>query len=256
MVNLNELRKKYEQINNPGGGGNTDFLSKFFMMEEGTSVVRVLPWKDDSQEFYTETAIHRLDDKNYHCPRVKGGKCPVCDTYYDLWKQINVIGKETPEGKELAELARGIKARKRFYLNVVDRRDEKVKILSVGQKLFGKILDCFFDEDFGDITDLKEGWDFKIVKDTQGQWPNYDKSAPKPKQSEAGTDAETATWMDELHDIHGLVKVADYEELRQMMMSLTGQSEPKTIAEIEATASEEDTTEEDYLSHLKNLKVD
>jgi len=256
MVNLNELRKKYEQINNPGGGGNTDFLSKFFMMEEGTSVVRVLPWKDDSQEFYTETAIHRLDDKNYHCPRVKGGKCPVCDTYYDLWKQINVIGKETPEGKELAELARGIKARKRFYLNVVDRRDEKVKILSVGQKLFGKILDCFFDEDFGDITDLKEGWDFKIVKDTQGQWPNYDKSAPKPKQSEAGTDAETATWMDEIHDIHGLVKVADYEELRQMMMSLTGQSEPKTIAEIEATASEEDTTEEDYLSHLKNLKVD
>ena len=132
MVNLEELRKKYEQINNPGGG-NTDFLSKFFMMDEGTSVVRVLPWKDADSEFYTETAIHRLDEKNYHCPRVKGGKCPVCDTYYDLWKQINAIGKETTEGKELAEVARTIKARKRYYLNVVDRRDEKVKILSVGQ---------------------------------------------------------------------------------------------------------------------------
>jgi hypothetical protein len=173
-----------------------------------------------------------------------------------LWKQINVIGKDSPDGKELAELARSIKARKRFYLNVVDRRDEKVKILSVGQKLFGKVLDCFFDEDFGDISDLKEGWDFKVVKDTQGQWPNYDKSAPKPKQSAAGSDAEIATWMEELHDIHALVKVADYDELKQMMMSLTGKSEPKTIEEIEASEPKEDTTEEDYLSHLKNLKVD
>ena len=255
MVNLNELRKKYEQINNPGSG-NADFLSKFFMMDEGTSVVRVLPWKDENAEFYAETAIHRLDDKNYHCPRVKGDKCPVCDTYYDLWKQINSIGKDSPEGKELQEMARGIKARKRYYLNVVDRRDEKVKILSVGQKLFGKVLDCFFDEDFGDITDLKEGWDFKIVKDTQGQWPNYDKSAPKPKQSGAGSDSEVATWMDELHDIHGLVKIADYDDLKQMMLSLTGAPDPKTIEEIEASAPAETDSDDDYLAHLKNLNVD
>ena len=257
MVNIEQLRKKYEEINNPGGGSSTaDFLEKFFMMEEGTSVVRVLPWRDSDKEFYTETAIHRLNDRNYHCPRIKGDKCPVCDTYYDMWKEINAIGKETPEGKELADIARQIKARKRYYMNVVDRRDSKVKILSVGQKLFGKILDCFFDEDFGDITDLKEGWDFKIVKDTQGQWPNYDKSAPKPKPSTAGTDAETAVWTDELHDIHGLVKVADYEDLKTLMLDLRGvqagaQHVPNTAAQT-APMSEDD----DYMSHLKDLKVD
>ena len=60
MVNINELRKKYEQIQNAQqGGGNSDFLKKFFMMEEGTSVVRVLPGKGED-EFYTETAIHRI----------------------------------------------------------------------------------------------------------------------------------------------------------------------------------------------------
>jgi len=257
MVNIEQLRKKYAEINNPGGsGGNSDFLSKFFMMDEGTSVVRVLPAKEGTDtEFYAETAIHRLNDKNYHCPRVKGGKCPVCDTYYNMWKEINAIGKETPKGKELQDLARQIKSRKRFYMNVVDRRDESVKILSVGQKLFGKVLDCFFDEDFGDITDLKEGWDFKIVKDTQGQWPNYDKSSPKPKQSSAGSDAESAKWMDELHDIHGLVKVADYDELKGMMMELEAASKgthPDVIAAENAPAADDD----DYMSHLKNLKVD
>ena len=255
MVNIDELRKKYAEINNQGGGGNSDFLSKFFMMDEGTSVVRVLPAKDETtQEFYAETAIHRLNDKNYHCPRVKGGKCPVCDTYYNMWKEINSIGKESPKGKELQDLARQIKSRKRYYMNVVDRRDESVKILSVGQKLFGKVLDCFFDEDFGDITDMKEGWDFKIVKDTQGQWPNYDKSAPKPKQSEAGSDAESAKWMDSLHDIHGLVKVADYDELKIMMTELEASVKGPPPETIESTTQAPD--DEDYMAHLKDLKVD
>jgi hypothetical protein len=83
MVNIDELRKKYQEINNPGGANkdNKEFLEKFFMMEEGTSLVRILPGKND-QEFYAETAIHRINDKNYHCPRVKGDKCPVCDTYF------------------------------------------------------------------------------------------------------------------------------------------------------------------------------
>ena len=70
------------------------------------------------------------------------------------------------------------------------------------------------------ITSLEEGWDFKVVKDTQGQWPNYDKSGPKPKQTEAGSQKEQAVWMDELHDIHGLVKVAEYDTLKQMAMEL------------------------------------
>ena len=255
MVNIEQLRKKYQEINNPGSGGNADFLSKFFMMDEGTSVVRVLPSKDEDSEFYAETAIHRLNDKNYHCPRIKGGKCPVCDTYYDMWKEINAIGKETPQGKEMADVARQIKARKRYYLNVVDRRDNSVKILSVGQKLFGKVLDCFFDEDFGDITDLKEGWDFKIVKDTQGQWPNYDKSAPKPKPSSAGSDKENATYMEELHDIHGLVKVADYDELKSMMTELVAANTPaQNNLGTDYQAPKAD--DEDYMSHLKDLKVD
>ncbi len=258
MVNIEQLRKKYQEINNPGGsGGNNDFLSKFFMMDEGTSVVRVLPSKSDDREFYAETAIHRINDKNYHCPRVKDQKCPVCDTYYDLWKEINSIGKDTPQGRELADLARQIKARKRYYMNVVDRRDNSVKILSVGQKLFGKVLDCFFDEDFGDITDLKEGWDFKIVKDTQGQWPNYDKSAPKPKQSSAGSDAENATFMDELHDIHGLVKIAAYDELKNLMLELNAARTGSPLASASETpAPTQSESEDDYMSHLKDLKVD
>ena len=251
MVNLDELRKKYDQIQKAqsGGGGNDDFLKKFFMMEEGTSLIRVLPSPEGTeQEFYAETAIHRINDRNYHCPRVKGHDCPVCDLYYRLWKV------EGPMKDEAQDLARQIKPRKRYYMNVVDRRDESVKILSMGMKLFGKILDCFFDEDYGDITHLTEGWDFKVVKDTQGQWPNYDKSAPKPKQTAAGSDKQIAEWMDELHDIHGLVKLPEYDELKNLAMEMETLVTGRPTGNVSTPAASDDEGDEDYIAHLKSLK--
>ena len=221
------------------------------MMDEGTSIIRVLPSPEGTeQEFYAETAIHRINDKNYHCPRVKGHDCPICDLYYKLWKV------EGPMKDEAQDLARQIKPRKRYYMNVVDRRDESVKILSMGMKLFGKILDCFFDEDYGDITDLQEGWDFKVVKDTQGQWPSYDKSAPKPKQSAAGSGKQIAEWMDELHDIHGLVKLPEYDELKKLALEMESivmdRPSPQTFSADESSDEDGD----DYIAHLRNLKND
>jgi len=245
MVNIEELRKKYNQINKaPGSGDSADFLKKFLMMEEGTTQVRVLPGKTEEDNFYAETGIHRINDKNHHCPKVQGNECPLCDLSFKLWN--------TKDEGNMA-IARQIKARKRFYLNAVERESGDVKILSVGIKLFSKILDCFFDDDYGDITHLETGNDFKIVKDKSGEWPNYDKSAPKPTKSEAGTDQEVAVWMDTLHDIHGLVKVATYEDLKTMAMEITGDdivAQTKQVADV-VTSSEEG---DDYLAHLKGLK--
>jgi len=245
MVNLDELRKKYEEVTQQNsGGGKNDFLSKFLITKEGTSLVRLLPAKSEDENFYAETAIHRLESdgqfKNYHCPRVKGDKCPLCDLYYGLWKT---------DSESNHNLARSIKARKRYYLNAVERETGEVKILSIGMKLFGKILDCFFDDDYGDITDLKEGFDFKVVKDTNGAFPNYDKSAPKPRPSEAGSDAEVAKWMDSLHDIQNLVKIAEYDELKQLAMGIEMGAEGMG----NSSQSSKSQGDDDYLSHLKNL---
>ena len=243
MVNIDELRKKYNQLNRVPSEANSEFLKKFLMMEEGITAVRVLPWKDDSAEFYAETAIHRIDGRNHHCPKVKGDPCPLCEFGWEMWNT-----KETDK----QEIARQVRAHKRFYLNAVERETGEVKILSMGIKLFSKILDCFFDEDYGDITNLKEGHDFKIVKDNQGQWPNYDKSAPKPTKTPAGSDAETAQWMDELHDIHNLVKVASCEDLKEIVLNVTGEQEAaKPVAA--ATQPTNDDDDGDYLSHLKGL---
>ena len=140
-----------------------------------------------------------------------------------------------------------IKPRARYYMNILDRNSGDVKILSVGVILFKKIIAAMLDEDFGDITDLADGHDFKIIKEMEGQWPKYDQSAPRPKSSPAGSKAEVASAMDSLHDIHSLVKLEDYEEYKKVVAALTGLPELSN-----PNSPDEDVSDGDYLSKLQS----
>jgi hypothetical protein len=243
-IDLDALRAKHQELSNPGkGNSNSDFLANFLQLQEGTNAIRILPGKDDENLFYAETKIHRVPDgdgrtKNVHCRKIHGEPCPMCDTYYSLWKEPN----------KDEDLARQIKPRSRYYMNVVDRDSGDVKILSVGVILFKKIIAAMLDDDFGDITDLQTGYDFKIVKIMEGQWPKYDQSQPRPKSSEAGTKAEVAAWMESLHDIHALVKLEEYEDVKNSALGLlpshTGSSENPTEAN--------DVSDDDYLQKMQS----
>jgi len=98
-INLDELRKKAEQFDKPqGSGGNADFLKNFLQTPDGKTPIRILPGKTEEDNFYAETKIHRVDgedgnNRNIHCLKVKGEKCPLCDAYYKLWQIYNEGGK-------------------------------------------------------------------------------------------------------------------------------------------------------------------
>jgi hypothetical protein len=243
-IDLDALRAKHAELSNPGSGNaNSDFLSNFLQLQEGTNAVRILPGKDEDTMFYAETKIHRVPDgqggvKNVHCRKMHGEPCPLCDSYYSLWKEPN----------KDEDLARQIKPRSRYYMNVVDRESGGVKILSIGVILFKKIIAAMLDEDFGDITDIAEGHDFKIVKIMEGQWPKYDQSSPRPKSSEAGSKAEVAAWMDSLHDIHALVKLEEYEDVKNAAMALLPSHEGSSQNPTKA----EDVPDDDYLSKMQS----
>jgi hypothetical protein len=243
-IDLNALRAKHEELSNAGkGNANADFLSKFVQLEEGTNAVRLLPGKDEDTLFYAETKIHRIPTgdgqvKNVHCRKIHGEPCPLCDAYYSLWKEPN----------KDEELARQIKPRARYYMNVVDRATGDVKILSIGVILFKKIIAAMLDDDFGDITDLDKGHDFKIIKIMEGQWPKYDQSQPRPKSSEAGSKAEVAAWMDSLHDIHALVKLEDYEGVKEAATGLL----PSHEGSKENPTPVEDVKDDDYLQKMQS----
>ena len=237
-IDLEAIRRKHEEISRgPGTGGDTSFLDNFIQLQEGNNVVRLLPGKDEDTTFYAETKIHRImgaDGKirNVHCRKIHGEKCTLCDLYFGLWK-TGVQEDET--------LARQIKGRSRYYMNVVDRDTGKVKILSVGIMLFQKILNTILDDDYGDITDLTNGHDFKIIKVMEGQFPKYDQSQARPKPSEAGSKAEIAEWMDSLHDVHALVKLEDYDDVANITQEILPPSmSAKTYSDTPVTEGSDD----------------
>jgi hypothetical protein len=245
-IDLEALRQKHEQLNNPAAANqNSDFLQKFYKVPEGTNAVRILPWKDDDKEFYAETKIHRVPQgdsvKNIHCRKIHGEPCPMCDLYFGLWK----TGK-----KEDEDLARKIKPRSRYYMNILDRASGDVKILSVGVVLFKKFIGTMLDEDFGDITDMEKGHDFKIVKEIEegSPWPKYDQSQPRPKSSPVGSKAEIAAILDSLHDVHDLVKLEEYEEVKKSADMLRGVSVEGTTP----PEPSEEVSDGDYLAKLQS----
>jgi|15BtaG_2_1085339.scaffolds.fasta_scaffold00212_2 hypothetical protein len=249
-IDLEALAAKHAQLSNPTAGSSTDFLKNFFQVVEGTNIIRILPGKDEDTLFYAETKIHRVPDgegriRNMHCRKVHGEQCPMCDAYYGLWKTGN---------KEDEDMGRQVKPRSRYYMNVVDRESGEVKILSVGVILFKKIIATMLDEDFGDITDTSTGHDFKIVKIMDGQWPKYDQSQPRPKAEPAGSTAEIASYMDSLHDIHALVKLEEYDTVREaahnLLPSLAQNAASRTYTE--ATQSSDTSSDDNYLKKIQS----
>jgi len=144
------------------------------------------------------------------------------------------LGLPPKTKSKFGDLATKIKGTPRYYLNVVDRRFQEanpddttgaVKILSTGQKVFKKIMDGIFNPDYLDENDpdntnvlsIKKGNDFVLELGKSGEFNNYDQSTFRIKKTPAGNDREVRAWMESMHDIHGLIKIGDYDEGKKLV---------------------------------------
>lgn len=73
---------------------------------------------------------------------------------------------------------KGQKARAGYYIKVIDREDNQVKVLDVGPQIIKAIAQLHQDEDWGDVKD----YDIKIFKGAAGANPLY--SVTPAKRSE------------------------------------------------------------------------
>lgn len=243
MSFLEKLRQKHEELQSgKSGGGGDDFLKKFLKVELGKNVIRILPNKDETKEFYAESMIHRYTDENgrmsnFHCRKIQNEACPLCDLHWDLWKMHKELNLPKGQKSKYGNLATKIRGTPRYYINVVDRRlleadpqnpGAAVKIFSTGQQVFKKIVADIMDPEFQDEEDpanttmlsLKRGNDFILELTKKGDFNNYDNSKTRAKKSPAGTDKEIAAFMESLHDIHGMIKIGEYEEGKKIADNL------------------------------------
>lgn len=231
-LNMDAMKSKLSAESQSGG-----YNAEYDKLQQGKNVRRVLWPKGDSDSFYAEGYLHfgvGPEGKSVAtCPKTWGSKepCPICEYVEQLQKSKN---------KDDKKLAEDIKAKRRIYINVLNRDDDDddtPKVLPIGVTILKGLLETICDADYGDITDPEDGRDVTITRKGQGLKTEYT-VLPKPKSSVASESKTAEELENEMPDLEHLFVRKSYDELQAI---LTGDDDDEDTDEGD---SEEDETDE------------
>lgn len=209
-LNMDAMKSKLD-VESSGGYSNTDYDK----LVQGKNVRRILWPKGDSDSFYSEGLIHfglGSDGKSVAtCPKTFGSKekCPICEYVEELQQSKN---------KEDKKLASDIKAKRRIYVNVINRDgdDETPRVLPIGVTILKGLLETICDADYGDITDPEDGRDITITRKGEGLKTEYS-VLPKPKSSVVSDEQTPDEIEEEMTDLESLFVKKSYDELEAIL---------------------------------------
>ena len=206
-TNLQKLKEMYERSKKGSSLGEM-----FWKPKDGENIIRILPPKGDSEIPYVETAVHSFGGNILYCPRAVHKECPICQETRLRYQ------KDTDLDRQIAQR---IRARKQYLYNIIDRKSDKpteVKIYISGTKVWNKIMSYYFDEEYGVLDDVENGYDFKLIKKSQGDYPNYDDSRPFKNPSPLSDDPEeVAEILKNLKDLNSIVDYKSADELYRLL---------------------------------------
>lgn len=148
---------------------NSGFILR--QKEEGTIRFRVLPVGEDN-DFVKEITYFWLNNDlgEIVSPATIGEPCPAMEKYHELNKSNDSDDKE---------LAKKLVPRKKYVLPVIMYKDQKGKeidleqsnrLLQVTGGIYQEVIDLYLDEDeWGDMTDPKDGYDLKQTRTGKGK---------------------------------------------------------------------------------------
>lgn len=215
-IDFDALRKKLNQIS--GTSSRKDVLWRPQEGEEHT--VRILSFQDnDGQPFQERWFYYNIGNNPGLLAPYQFGKD---DPIQELINKLRDDG-----GKESYELAKKLYPKMRCYAPVVVRGEESkgVRIWSFGKMVYQSLLNIMLDEDYGDITDITEGRDVKVIctKAPGRQWATTE-VRPRGKQSKLSTSNDQITeWTKNIPSLDDMYDLKSYEELEKIVNDwLTG----------------------------------
>lgn len=207
------LKTKRQELSERGSKGNVLFV------KEGTLRVRLLPVGPD-KEFIEEVTHFYLgaDLKSVYSPSTYGEPCAIMEAYQEL------KGSKDEDDKDLAKK---LVPKKAYFAAVVVYNDEKGKsvneedsgkLIKITGGVYQDIIDLFLDDDeAGDMTDPKDGYDIKIKRTGKGQFDTeYSVMPCKPTKLDK-------KWSKPV-DLEKLIKkeIASYEETEEKLEAFLG----------------------------------
>jgi hypothetical protein len=240
-IDLEAIKRKIAQLEGKGGGGGGNGGSKFkkkiwFKPKGGNEYqIRILPFDGTDGQPFKEIWQYQNIGEHFTLPTLRQYK--ERDPFAELIDHLRQEGTE----KSL-ELAKALYPKMRAFAAIIVRgeEDKGPQVWGFGKTVYQQILEKMLDSDYGDVSDIKNGFDLKLkAKQIAGKSaPDYTLTAyPTDKQakpSPLSTDeAKIQAWtVTDFPDLNNLFKKRDYDEMKTILdgwLSGSGEkSEAKT----------------------------
>lgn len=210
------LKSKLQSFSRKGNREERDAAQ--WRPPEGKSTIRIVPLKESPQNPFIELQFHYdIGTRPYLSPLSYGNRDPINDFADGL------IADETIPVKERYAQAKPFRPKARTFLAVIVRGEEEkgVRLYSFGTTVYKQIASYMVDEDYGDITDVKEGRDIvlevipKEKSDTNFPQTNV---KVKPNTSPLSANAEQVkSWLTNQPDVKVLFEEPTFNELKVLL---------------------------------------
>lgn len=209
-INLEKIRAKLDKLN-----GKDNHSDLFWRADAGTHTIRIIP-SEDGEPLKEKHFHYNISKGGVLCPKRNYGEdCPICEFATSLFRE------GTPDSQEQAKK---LFVNQRFYADVIVRGKEEdgPKIWSFPKSAYKALLETILDEDYGDVTDARKGFDLKVtyIKKNFGRGDRmvFDSLQPRPRPTPLSEDdAQAAAWMDNDIDLNKIFERKSVDDAQKVL---------------------------------------
>ena len=195
-MDLNKIKSRLANLNQaskPKTGEKKDYTLVYWKPKaEGKYQIRFVPSKLNKDNPFQEIFMH-----------YGVGKFPI--VALTNWGEEDPIVDFTKKLRKSSEsenwrLAKQLDPKMRVFAPVIVRGEEEkgVRLFEFSKTLYLELLSVADDEDYGDFTDVAQGFDFVVTATKVQDRPGFGLSVrPKPKQTQLSEDAsQIESWLE------------------------------------------------------------
>ena len=247
-MDLNKIKSRLDNLNQASKPKQTekkDYTLVYWKPKaEGKYQIRFVPSKINKDNPFQEVFMH-----------YGVGKYPI--VALTNWGEDDPIVEFSKKLRKSSEsenwrLAKQLDPKMRVFAPVIVRGEENkgVRLFEFSKTIYMELLSIADDEDYGDFTDVAQGFDFVVNASKVQDRPGFALSLrPKPKQTPLSSDAsQITTWLENQPILLEERYKYTYEKLKEELQNFISGgeekeddiiSEPAVAFESEAPAKEE-----------------
>ena len=239
-MDLNAIKNRLSSLNQdakPKTGEKKDYTLVYWKpRQEGKFQIRFVPSLLNKNNPFQEIYMHYGVGKY---PIVALSNWGEQDPIVDFTKKLR-----TTSDSENWRLAKKLDPKLRVFAPVIVRgeEDKGVRLFEFSKTIYMELLSIADDEDYGDFTDVAEGFDFVVNASKVVDRPGFALSLrPKPKQTPLSEDAnQVNTWLETQPQLLEERYKYTYEKLKDELQNFISGNEGSEDSIVSEPASEFD----------------